>query len=183
MPTYRRIYVPGGTYFFTVVSHLRRPILTTELGRNCLRTALESERNARPFEIVAFVLLPDHLHTVWTLPEGDSNYSTRWRRIKQRFTDAFLAGGGQEGARNRSRVKRSERGVWQRRFWEHAVRDEDDLERCLNYIHFNPLKHGLVRSVAEYPWSSFHRWVNSGDYPPDWGSAGDPGDIPGAEWE
>jgi putative transposase len=144
---------------------------------------VRGRREVRPFDLVAFVLLPEHLHTVWVLPQGDSNYSTRWRRIEGRFTEVFLEAGGGEGETSRSRAVRSERGVWQRRFWEHTVRDEDDLERCLNYTHYNPVKHGLVAAVADYPYSSFHRYVKSGDYPPDWGSAGDPGDTPGAEWE
>src|SRR6476646_7118715 len=99
MPNYRRNYVPGGTYFFTVVTHERRPILTTDIGRKCLRAAIEDEQKQRPFDVVAIVLLPDHLHTIWTLPENDVRYSLRWRRIKQRFTDAYLAEGGAEGAR------------------------------------------------------------------------------------
>jgi putative transposase len=182
MPTYRRSYVPGGTYFFTVVTHQRQPILTSDLSRTCLRAALQAEQTVRPFDIVAFVLLPDHLHTVWALPGGDQNYSVRWQRIKGRFTDAYLAGGGSEAERLASRVRRKERGVWQRRFWEHAVRDEDDLKRCVDYIHGNPVKHGLVDRVAEYPWSSFHRWVRLGEYEPTWGTAEVP-DVAGAEWE
>jgi putative transposase len=182
MPSYRRNYVPGGTYFFTVVTHRRIPILTTLLGRDCFRAAIGAEQSVRPFEAFADVLLPDHLHAVWVLPQDDQDYSTRWRRIKERFTEGYLAGGGQEATRSASRARRSERGVWQRRFWEHTVRDEDDLKRCVDYIHWNPVKHGLVKQVKDYPWSSFHRFVESGDYDPDWGSV-PPEDVPGAEWE
>jgi putative transposase len=182
MPEYRRYYVPGGTYFFTVVTHARRRFLTEQLSRDCLRSAMKAEFAIRPVEVVAIVLLPDHLHTVWTLPAGDDNYSLRWKQIKEQFTLAFLAGGGREGPMTRSRIKKRERAVWQRRFWEHLVRDEDDLKGILDYIHWNPVKHGVTNSPAEYPWSSFRRWVASGDYPLDWG-ADIPPDVPGAEWE
>ena len=182
MPNYRRNYVPGGTCFFTLVTHERRPILTSPLGRRCLRAAIQTVRRRRPFAVVGIVLLPDHLHTVWTLPPGDARYPTRLRRIKEAFTEAFLSAGGAEGGRSASRVSRGERAVWQRRFWEHTVRDEDDLARCLDYLHFNPVKHGLVSGVRDWPWSSFHRYVEAGDYPPGWGS-GPPADLPGAEWD
>jgi putative transposase len=171
MPNYRRYYLPGATYFFTAVTHERRPILTTPFGRQCLRRALSAVRADRPFEIVAVVLLPDHVHTIWALPEGDANYSLRWGLIKERFTRLFLDGGGREGVMSLSRRRRRERAVWQRRFWEHTVRDEDDLKRCADYIHWNPVKHGLVKSVCEYAWSSLHRFVGGGEYDPTWGSA------------
>ena len=183
MPTYRRNYAPGGTYFFTVVTHGREPFLTTPLARKCLHGAFAEEGVIRPFDIVAILLLPDHLHTIWTLPDGDDDYSTRWKRIKGGFTDAYLAAGGWEGERSASRRKRGERAVWQRRFWEHTVRDENDHERCMNYVHWNPVKHGLVTRVADYEWSSFHRWVRSGEYDAHWGEGEVPQDIPGAEWE
>ena len=121
MPEYRRWYAPGGTYFFTVVTHGRRPFLTAPLARRCLRAAMTAEFAVRPAEVVAIVLLPDHLHTVWALPEGDADYSLRWERIKERFTVAFLAEGGSEGSVTPSRVKHHERGVWQRRFWERLM--------------------------------------------------------------
>jgi len=170
-------------YFFTVVTHERRPILTTPQGRSCLHSAIEQERCVRPFDLFAIVLLPDHLHCVWALPQNDSNYSTRWRKIKERFTTLYLATGGEEGERSESRTKRSERGIWQRRFWEHTVRDEDDLIRCVDYLHWNPVKHGLVTNVKDYPYSSFHRFVEAGDYELNWGGTGAVEDIPGAEWE
>ena len=169
MPNYRRWYVPGGTYFFTAVTFERRPWLTSEEARPLLRTVIQEIRGQWPFEIVAWVLLPDHLHTVWTLPSGDSNYSQRWSLIKERFTKRHLAAGGCEGVRNRSRRRHRERAVWQRRFWEHTVRDEDDLAHCVDYIHWNPVKHGVVSRVCDWPWSTFHRFVAAGQYDIDWG--------------
>jgi putative transposase len=183
MPDHRRYHVPGATYFFTLVTHQRRRFLTSGLGRRCLREAFEEELKVRPFEIVAIVLLPDHLHTLWALPEGDARYSVRWRRVKERFTNAYLAAGGTEGDRSASRLSRQERGVWQRRFWEHVVRDGDDFKRCLDYIHCNPVRHGLARNAAEYPWSAFHRWVGLGEYDLAWGTGEVTVDVAGAEWE
>src|SRR5262245_12920126 len=118
MSNYRRYFVPGGTIFFTVVTHQRRPFLTESLARDCLRLAIETVRAKRPFGILAVVLLPDHLHALWTLPGGDTAYSVRWRRIKEEFTVRYLQSGGREGRRSTSRQSRQERGVWQRRFWE-----------------------------------------------------------------
>ena len=144
MPNYRRCYVPGGMVFFTVVTYRRRPILTLPPARRCLRAALEAVRAHRPFDIPALVLLPDHLHAIGALPRGDDAYSVRWRRIKERFTERYLDGGGPEAPRSGSRRRRGERGVWRRRFWEHSIDDETDLERHVDYIHYNPVKHGLV---------------------------------------
>ncbi|MFN9341882.1 MAG: REP-associated tyrosine transposase [Planctomycetota bacterium] len=169
MPDYRRLHVPGGTYFFTCVTYGRRKILTTDLGRECLRTAIEKTRSRRAFEIVAIVLLPDHWHTVWTLPQGDANYSIRWMRIKEEFSKHWLAEGGTELKQSSSRVKHRQRGIWQKRYWEHTVRDEDDLKRCVDYIHWNPRKHGLVERVCDWQWSSFQRMVESGEYEREWG--------------
>jgi putative transposase len=169
MSNYRRNFVPGGTFFFTVVTHERRPILVTEIGRKSLREAIQNVRERHPFEIVALVLLPDHLHTVWTLPANDSDYSSRWGLIKERFTREFMNRGGSEGTSTISRSSQRERAVWQRRFWEHTCRDEIDLKRCVDYLHWNPVKHGLARAVADYPWSTFHRFVREGEYEPNWG--------------
>ena len=169
MSEYRRNFIPGATYFFTVVVHERRAILTTELGRACLRGAIQDEQAKRPFEILAFVLLPDHLHTIWTMPPEDSNFSMRWARIKSKFSRLYLYAGGRDGTLSASRVRHDECAIWQRRFWEHTCRDEDDLKHCTDYLHWNPVKHGLVKSVKEYPWSSFHRFVRAGEYHQDWG--------------
>ena len=114
-------------------------------------------------------LLPDHLHCIWTLPESDSNYSVRWKEIKRVFTRGYPAQIGSGEARNPSREKRGEAAIWQRRFWEHTIRDEVDLARHIDYVHFNPVKHGLVEDTADWPWSSFHRFARTGYYPDNWG--------------
>jgi putative transposase len=163
----------GRVFFFTVVTHERRPILTTELGRQSLRSAIDETRETFPFEILAIVLLPDHLHAVWELPADDADYSVRWRRIKSRFTRTWLANGGTEGLKSRSRRSAQERAIWQRRFYEHTCRDEADLKRRVDYVHVNPLKHRLVERVIDWRWSSFHRYVSAGEYPPDWGTSAD----------
>ena len=163
MPRYRRWYVPGGTYFFTVVAYKRRRIFREEIARKCLHEAIVEIQQKWPFELVAIVLLPDHLHAVWTLPPGDDRYPLRWKRIKEEFTVRYLAAGGRELPRTASRIHQGERGVWQRRFWEHTVEDEDDLKRCVDYTHFNPKKHGYVTSVKDWRWSSFHRFVSEGE--------------------
>jgi len=178
MPEYRRNYVAGGTYFFTCVTHRRAPILTSDLGRRCLREAMVKVRRDYPFEIVAIVLLPDHWHSVWTLPSGDDRYSLRWMRIKEEFTESWLKGGGIELSQSESRQKHRQRGVWHKRYWEHTVRDEDDLKRCVDYIHWNPRKHRLVHRVQDWPWSSFHRLVVAGEYDIDWG-----GTDPSPGWD
>jgi putative transposase len=166
---YRRYFIEGGTYFFTVVTHQRRPIFASPTARSCLREPIRVVKSKRPFEPVASVLLPDHLHMAWTLPSGDADYSTRWSQIKELFTRSYRASGGAEGYRSRSRVQRRERAVWQRRFWEHTCRDEEDLKRCIDYIHWNPVKHRLVARVWDYPWSTFHRYVRLGEYDLAWG--------------
>ena len=153
MPDYRRWKIPGGSFFFTVVTADRRPILTTDLGRQCLHQAFDEVKAETPFEIFAMVLLPDHMHSVWTLPPGDDDFSSRWAKVKTAFTKKYLANGGTEAPISASRRKKGERGIWQRRFWEHFVRNEDDLKRCVDYIHVNPLKHGYVTSVKDWQWS------------------------------
>ncbi|MGP0065799.1 MAG: REP-associated tyrosine transposase [Isosphaeraceae bacterium] len=170
MSQYRRYFIPGGNYFFTVVTHDRRPFLTSSIARPCLRRAIRKVRRRRPFDLVAIVLLPDHLHTVWTLPRGDADYPMRWAQIKESFTRSFLTHGGAEGFRNSSRIGRRERAVWQRRSWEHTCKDEDEVERCISYVHWNPVKHGLVQRVQDYPWSTFHRYVRLGEYDLAWGA-------------
>ena len=169
MGRYLRNYVPGGTFFFTVVTESRRPFLIDPLARNCLREAIRAERGQRPFELFAIALLPDHLHSVWSLPGEDADFSLRWRRIKERFTRAYLAAGGREACRRGSHIRHGQRAIWQPRFWEHTCRNEEDLKRCVDYLHWNPVKHGLVSRVIDYPWSSFHRFVRLGEYPEDWG--------------
>ena len=169
MPNYRRNFVPGGTYFFTVVTYHRRPLLTSDLSRELLRRAFETIRQSYPFEMVATVLLPDHLHSIWTLPPGDSDYSMRWRRIKEEFTKEYLQRGGVELAQSPSRKKHGMRGVWHKRFWEHTIDDDTDLKSCADYIHWNPRKHNLVSRVIDWKWSTFHRFVSLGEYDAGWG--------------
>ena len=169
MPNYRRTSVPGASYFFTLVTYNRRPLFTEALARRCLRAVMEEVRGARPFVIDGICLLPEHLHCIWTLPAGDSDYSQRWNAIKGLFSKRFIALGGNGGTVDASRRKRGEVALWQRRFWEHLIRDEKDLERHLDYLHYNPVKHGWVNHVADWPWSSFHRLVKEGVYAKDWG--------------
>jgi putative transposase len=169
MPNYRRYRVPGGTYFFTVVTYRRRRIFIGETARQCLRDAMETIRAKRPFDMPAIILLPEHLHAIWKLPRGDDDYSTRWKRIKEKFTISWLAAGGTEAPLTPSRRKRQERGVWQRRFWEHLIEDEHDFERHFDYIHYNAVKHREVNCPKDWPHSSFHRWAAKGVYEPDWG--------------
>ena len=170
MPHYHRSYTPGGTYFFTVVTYQRANILRTDTARSALRRAFITCKQRWPFETVAIVLLDDHLHTIWTLPSDDTNYSRRWSWIKREFGKAWLAAGGtQRVSTSKSRNTRGERGVWQRRFWEHTIRNENDLYRHIDYIHYNPVRHGLVDCAGDYPYSSFHRYVDMGAYPRDWG--------------
>lgn len=183
MSRYVRNYIPGGTYFFTLVTYQRRRFLTTELARTTLREAIENVRKDHDFTIIAMVLLPDHLHTVWQLPPGDADYSLRWSRIKEEFTKAYLKVGGRELAQSSSRRRQRYRGVWHKRFWEHTVRDEDDLKRCVDYIHYNPCKHNLVERVRDWPWSTFHRFVLEGEYDIDWGKVDPCPDYHTPEWD
>ncbi|HWL30989.1 MAG TPA: transposase [Xanthobacteraceae bacterium] len=166
MTSYRRNFVPGGSFFFTANLQDRRARLFTEhIG--ALRVAFRETKMRHPFSIEAIVVLPDHLHTIWSLPEGDSDFATRWRLIKARFSRALPAG----EQISESRIGKGERGIWQRRYWEHTLRDENDFARHADYIHFNPVKHGLSTRVVDWPHSSFHRMVRLGVYPADW--AGD----------
>ena len=154
MTRYRRNRLAGGCYFFTVnLAERRRHLLTAHV--DALRRAFRHVRSRHPFAIEAVVVLPDHLHAIWTLPDGDADFAQRWRLIKAAF-----ARGQPAGERiSASRAAKGERGIWQRRYWEHTIR----------YIHYNPVKHALVRNVQNWPWSSFHRMVRLGSYPADWG--------------
>lgn len=165
MPDYRRFQVPGGTYFFTVAIADRQATLLTD-HIQALRDALTSVHKARPFQLDAIVVLPDHLHSLWTLPPGDVAFPVRWSQIKAAFSRCIPKG----ERRRPSRVAKRERGVWQRRYWEHWVRDEQDFRRCLDYIHYNPIKHEYVTRAMDWPHSSFRRWVARGVYPTDWAS-------------
>ena len=168
MPNYRRVLRPDGTYFFTLVTFNRSPILCTELARPLLRQAIEQCRSRWSFDIEAFVLLPDHTHSIWTLPEGDADYSKRWAWIKREFSSLWLAAGGAEAAARVGQIRQRRRGVWQPRFWEHTIRDGDDLRKHLDYVHYNPLKHELAACAHDWPYSSFHRHVTQKNYAIDW---------------
>lgn len=164
MPEYRRAEVPNGTYFFTVaIAERHRALLTDHIDD--LRHAFRLARTARPFAIDAIVILPDHLHCLWILPPGDANFSVRWAHVKTAFSRRIPLG----ERRRASRIAKRERGIWQRRYWEHLIKDDDDLKRHIDYIHYNPVKHGYVTQAVDWRHSSFHRYVRSGVYPPDWG--------------
>ena len=164
MSNYRRAAVPGGTFFFTVTLADRTSSLLTDQV-DVLRHCYAEVQRERPFQTVAVCVLPDHLHAVWRLPPKDADFSTRWQRIKARFSRHLPP----RRERSHSKVRHREKGIWQRRFWEHTIRDEDDLRRYVDYIHFNPVKHGLVERVADWPYSSFHRYLSEGKLPLDWG--------------
>ena len=167
MTNYRRCRVPGGTYFFTVNLADRGARLLTD-HIDDLRNAFRQVKLVHPFTIHAVVILPEHLHCLWELPTGDSDYSTRWRQIKSAFSKT-LPGGEQISA---SRKRKAERGIWQRRFWENTIRDDQAFARRFDYIHYNPVKHGWVTRVADWPYSSFHRYVLLGVYSPEWAGDG-----------
>jgi putative transposase len=164
MTNYRRAKYVGGYYFFTVVTYNRRPFLTSDSARDCLRKAIERTKHKRYFDIIAFCLLPEHLHCIWKLPDDDDNYSLRWSSIKTVFTRLYLHAGDIEYQQCPSRKNKRQRGIWQIRFWEHLIRDDKDLQRHVDYIHYNPVKHGHVEQVESWPWSSYHRYLKEGFY-------------------
>ena len=156
---YRRFYQPGARYFFTVVTANRKPLLINNIDR--LRAAFKMCVTRYPFEIEAMVVLPDHLHTLWRLPEGDADFSKRWMVIKRHFSSGLP-----QADVSLSKIKKREKGIWQRRFWEHYIRGEDDWRKHMDYIHFNPVKHGYVDSPADWQYSSFSQAVDKGWYEP-----------------
>ncbi len=168
MTAYRRNVVAGGTYFFTVNLADRRGSLLTD-NIDLLRTAFRATRLRHPFTIEAIAVLPDHLHAIWTLPEGDGDFATRWRLIKTMFSRGLP----RAEAVSASRLRKHERAIWQRRYWEHSIRDDDDFARHIDYIHFNPVKHGHVQRVQDWPFSSFHRMIRLGLYPAEWADESD----------
>ena len=174
MSDYRRCYIAGGTYFFTVVTEKRIPILANEKARNCLRAAFRHCMQDYPIQINAMVMLPDHIHAIWTLPTDDYDYSKRWGIIKKHFTQSWIAAGGFEQEISASKQRYRRRGVWQRRFWEHTLCNQEDYNQHFDYIHYNPVKHGVVKNLLDYPYSSFHRWVKQGVYPKNWGLQHEP---------
>ena len=166
MVRYRRNHVAGGTYFFTVVL-ADRAAKTLVDHVDALRSTFRRVRREQPFGIEAMVVLPDHLHAVWRLPERDADYPGRWQAIKAGFTRTLR----QRGVAL-ARSARGEATLWQRRYWEHTIRDEVDLQHHVDYLHYNPVKHGLVEQVVEWPYSSFHSYVRRGLLSADWGGGG-----------
>ncbi|HEY2894155.1 MAG TPA: transposase [Pirellulales bacterium] len=177
MSDYRRYFVPGGTYFFTIVTDRRIAIFSDPAARRLLGSVFRRCLDRTPFRVLAIVLLPDHLHCLWSLQPGDSAYSDRWRWLKAEFTRHWLAAGGSEAPLRQPSSRQRRRGVWQRRFWEHTIRNETDLEAHADYIHYNPVRHKLAARPRDWPWSSFHRWVRAGHYSPDWGRAYERGNL------
>jgi len=184
MPNYKRAISPARTYFFTAVTYNRIPWFKLDIARTALRDSIKKVRLKQPFTIEAWVLMPDHMHCIWTMPHGDQDYSTRWRLIKtfttRRIVDFSESGDGISGMTEQSngalasRVKRGEKNIWQRRFWEHAIRDEKDLKAHLDYIHYNPVKHGLTKSPAAWPYTTFHKFVSEHKYEKEWGTFKEP---------
>ena len=156
---YRRVYQSGARYFFTVVTENRQALLIENIER--LRAAFRLGMSRYPFEIEAIVVLPDHIHTIWRLPEGDADFSKRWMVIKRKFS-----AGLQSAVVSDSKLKKREKGIWQRRFWEHCIRNEEDWRRHIDYIHFNPVKHGYVSNPQDWPYSSFNQAIRKGWYEP-----------------
>jgi putative transposase len=163
MTNYRRNFIKGGSYFFTATLADRRQALLVD-SIDALREAFRQVKAAYPFHLDAMVVLPEHLHCMWTLPPDDADYPGRWRRIKAAFSRSLP----ECYPRSRSQILKNERGIWQRRYWEHTLRDEEDYRRHMDYIHYNPVKHGHVNCVADWPHSTFHRYVEAGIYPNDW---------------
>ena len=168
MVRYRRNLIEGGSFFFTVALADRASNHLTTYAAD-LRAAFRTTRAERPFAVDAIVILPEHLHAILTLPTGDADFPSRWRGIKARFTASLRAKGLTFPARDGRGYR-----LWQRRFWEHTIRDDADLGRHVDYIHYNPVRHGLVRQPSAWPHSSLHRFIRAGTVPPDWGGS-DPG--------
>ena len=169
MTQYRRIYTPGASWFFTVNLAVRENNHLLVEQVHLLREAFLYVKKRQPFDINAVVIMPDHLHCIWTLPEGDADYSGRWSLLKGYFSRGIPRG----EAVSKSKIKRRERNIWQRRFWAHLITDQEDFNSHFDYIHWNPVKHGWVESVKDWPYSSFQRFVDKGVYPVDWGHSGD----------
>lgn len=168
MPKYQRFYQVGGTFFLTLVTYKRQRCFANAENIIKLREAVYTVKQEMPFDIMGAVILPEHIHFLWKLPPDDTAYSKRVGRLKVLFTQSLSSRNRGIARTSQSRQKHRESNVWQRRFWEHTVRDEQDFEGCLNYIHYNPVKHGLVSCPHFWSFSSFHSWVKQGSYRPDW---------------
>ena len=172
MSRYRRADIEGGAFFFTLaLANRSSDLLIREIDR--LRCSYKVTQERLPFETIAICILPDHLHALWHLPDGDADFSSRWTLFKSDFSRGLPAA----ESRSASKAAKREKGIWQRRYWEHTIRDDADFERHVDYIHYNPVKHRLVARVGDWPYSSFHRYVERGILPTDWG--GDLIDLPG----
>ncbi len=171
MSNYKRLKSEGGTFIFTVVTYKRHPVFDKPECIKHLRASILETRRTYPFHIDAWVLLPDHMHCIWTLPDRDNNYSRLWGLIKQGFTKRAIDS-LPDFTNSLSRIKHRESSVWQRRFWEHEIRNDEDFNNHINYIHYNPVKHGHVTRVQDWPFSTFHRYVKEGVYPADWAGDG-----------
>ena len=168
MSHYRRSQAAGATYFFTLVAYRRQPILCDAPIREALHDAIVSIRDKRPFTIDAWVFLPDHLQCLWTLPPDDADFSTRWGLIKRQVSINCKKTYQRPEWLTISKLKHRESTIWQRRFWEHQIRDETDFIRHMDYIHYNPVKHRHCNQLSDWPYSTFHRYVNQGVYPSGW---------------
>jgi putative transposase len=169
MSNFRRWFVPGGTYFFTLVTEGRQPLFADERAREFLRKAIEQCQERWPFRMGASVVLPDHLHMIWCMPSYDHDYPRRLAFIKRTFSSIWLESGAMEQPVTASKSAQRRRGVWQRRYWEHTIVDDQDFENHVDYIHYNPVKHGLVPCPHLWTWSTFHQWVKRDAYPVGWG--------------
>jgi putative transposase len=168
MSNYRRAKTQGRTYFFTVVTYRRQGFLCNESVRRALREGIHHARKEHPFTIDAWVLLPDHLHFIWTLPCDDADFGIRWAIIKRFVTKQCNPELKRDDWMKPSKIKRKESTLWQRRFWEHQIRDDKDYEKHVDYIHYNPVKHGLAKQASDWPFSTFHRYREKGLYEIDW---------------
>ena len=167
---YRRFQHAGGTWFFTVVTENRRPLFSDSGNVDLLRDVLKHVNIKYPMQIDAVVILPDHIHCIWTLPEGDSDNATRWRLIKSQFTKRCDS--RYKAIPGPAKLKKQQQAVWQNRFWSHLITDDNDFQHHFDYIHYNPVKHGLCDKPVDWTHSSIHKFMASGVYPENWGSCG-----------
>jgi putative transposase len=177
MSHYRRANTKGATYFFTVVTYQRRNFLCDDDVRTALRDAIIKVRERHPFQIDAWVLLPDHLHAIWTLPPDDANFTLRWQQIKRHVTQQCGHRLHENALMNESKHKHRESTLWQRRYWEHQIRDETDYQHHMDYVHYNPVKHGFVARAIDWPHSSFQRYYAGGVYSENWAAADKTDDL------
>ncbi len=168
MTDYRRIHMKGKTSFFTVVTYNRMPLFSNRPAVDTLRSSIRKTHQKYPFDLEAICILPDHLHCIWTLPEEDERSGLRWASIKSRFSRLFAQHQQMEKPASESRAKRRESGYWQRRFWEHVIISEEDYIKHFDYIHYNPVKHGLTEKPGEWEWSTFRKYVQTGVYDEEW---------------